>query len=66
MRPGSVRIASTASKTVPNVAFQTPDGRHVLIVLNPGKSPRTLDVRTGTQGFTTTLPAGSVATCTWP
>ena len=66
VRPGSVRIASTASKTVPNVAFQTPDGRHVLIVLNPGKSPRAIHVGTGSHSFTTTLPAGSVATCTWP
>jgi len=34
VRPGSVRIASSTPPTFPNVAFKTPEGRHVLIVLN--------------------------------
>ena len=38
VRPGSVRIASNELQLLPNVAFKTPDGRKVLIVLQEGPS----------------------------
>ena len=45
VRPGSVRIASNNLDTLPNVAFQTPDKKTVLIVVNSGQSPQTFHIR---------------------
>ena len=36
VRPGSTRIASSDLPSLPNVAFKSSDGKHVLIVLNAG------------------------------
>ena len=65
VQPGSVRIGSTASKTVPNVAFKTPEGRRVLIVSNVSDGPQSFDVHNGAKVFTTPLQAGSVGTYEW-
>ena len=65
VRPGSVRIGSTQLQPLPNVAFQTPDGRKVLIVLNDGPSPQTFNLREGDKLVTSTLPAGAVGTYVW-
>lgn len=64
-RPGSVRIGSTQLQPLPNVAFQAPDGRKVLIVLNDGPSPQTFNLREGDKLVTSTLPAGAVGTYVW-
>ena len=65
VRPGSVRIASNTSETLPNVAFKTLEGRIALIVLNT--SPLSQAFTIGYQGksLATSLPAGSVGTYVW-
>jgi glucosylceramidase len=65
VRPGSVRIASNAPDTLPNVAFKTPDGKKVLIVSNDTDAAQKFDVRYDKKTFTTSLNAGSVATYVW-
>jgi len=66
VRPGSVRIASDVSeRSLPNVAFRTPTGKKVLIVLNTGTSDRGFVITDGAGRYTTTLPAGAVATYVW-
>lgn len=68
--PGSVRVASEvtgASRTTAlrNVAFRTPSGRHVLVVLNDGEAAQTFDVAFGGRRATHSLAVGSVATYVW-
>jgi glucosylceramidase len=63
--PGSVRIASTASDTVPNVAFLTPQGYTVLIAANTGTSPQQFQIRWRGKSAPATLSAGAVATFVW-
>ena len=64
VRPGCVRIASTSLDTLPNVAFSTPEGKRVLLVVNTGQSPQTFNIRNG-KLMTATLNAGAVATYIW-
>ena len=68
VRPGAVRIGSDTSDnaTLPNVAFETPDHRTVLLVANTGKSEQTFTVKDRKQMFTARLRAGDVATFVWP
>lgn len=65
VRPGSVRIASTDSAALPNVAFRAPDGRRVLIVVNAAQAPATFQIRFRGRAAAATLPAGAAATCVW-
>jgi glucosylceramidase len=70
VEPGSVRIASTVnggSKTtsLANVAFRTPAGRYVLVVMNDGKTAETFDIAYGGRRVTHSLVVGSVATYVW-
>lgn len=62
---GSVRIASNILTDLPNVAFITPEGKKVLIVLNTGNALKTFNI--GFKGLTakTSLGSGSVATYVW-
>jgi len=66
VRPGSVRIASNELPSLPNVAFETPEQRKVLIVLNDARSAQTFNIRDGDTLMTSTLPAGAVGTYVWP
>jgi glucosylceramidase len=66
VRPGSVRIATNALPSLPNVAFKAPGGRTVLIVLNDSESSQTFHIRDGDDLATSTLPAGAVGTYVWP
>jgi glucosylceramidase len=68
--PGSVRVASSVaggSKTTsfPNVAFRTPTGRYVLIVMNDGKTTQSFNISYGGRIVTSSLSVGSVATYVW-
>ena len=63
--PGSVRIASNVPPGLPNVAYRTPEGRTVLIVLNDGDAERTFSLRDGGEIVSATLPAGAVGTFVW-
>jgi glucosylceramidase len=68
---GSVRIDSNVPSAggnpdaLPNVAFQTPEGKTVLIVANPGDASQNFAVRYKGKAFTTSLGAGSVGTYLW-
>lgn len=63
--PGSRRIASTASATLPNVAFRTPAGGTVVIVANPGHEPQKFRLGTERRLTQPELPAESVGTFSW-
>lgn len=65
VKTGSVRIASTTTGTLPNVAFQSPDGKKVLIVLNDNNAAQTFNIQFKGKSVTTTLAAGSVGTYIW-
>jgi glucosylceramidase len=66
VRPGAVRIASSAPKGLETVAFRNQDDRSTaLIVLNTMNSSSRFAVRVGETSFTASLPAGAVATFTW-
>ncbi|MFD7720928.1 ricin-type beta-trefoil lectin domain protein [Streptomyces sp. NPDC059814] len=65
VRPGASRIASTASSTVPNVAWRNPDGSKALIAYNGGGSAQQITVNWGGSTFTYSLPARTSATFTW-
>ena len=65
VRPGSVRIASDMPKSLPNVAFKTPDGRTVLIVLNDSPSTQKFSIDSDGKQVSTTLSGGAVATFIW-
>ena len=64
VRPGSVRVSSNIPGTLQNVAFKTPDGHKVLIVLNDG-GDQTFTVQFNGKNFSTTLKAGAVGTYIW-
>lgn len=65
VRPGSVRINSNITGNLQNVAFQRPDGKKVLIVLNEGGDSQTFNIRYRDRIVTTSLGGGSVATFVW-
>lgn len=62
---GSVRLNSTTPGTISNVAFKTPQGKKVLIVLNEGSSESSFNIRYNGKWAEAKLPAGTVATYTW-
>lgn len=65
VRPGSVRIASNEPPGLPNAAFKTPDGRHVLIVLNDSREQQTFNIANQDKVTTTKLNGGAVGTFVW-
>jgi glucosylceramidase len=62
---GSVRIDSEPSDALPNVAFETPDGKTVILVANTAAAQAEFGVRFHGKIFKTSLPAGSVGTYVW-
>lgn len=64
-RPGSVRIDSNIPEGLPNVAFKTPDGKIVVVVLNDSGSEKTFNIRNGNKTITTTLSKGAVGSFIW-
>lgn len=65
VRPGAVRIGSTSPTGLPNVAYRTPTGGHVLLVLNDQPTPQTFGLRYQGRAVAATLPAGAVGTYVW-
>ncbi len=63
--PGSVRIGSTVPGTLHNVAFQTPEGKMVLIVLNEGAEIQSFNIHAGDKWITASLHPGTVGTFLW-
>lgn len=62
---GSVRIASNMATNLPNVAFKTPAGKKVLIVLNEGGTGQGFNIRYKGKWVFTSLAAGAVGTYVW-
>ncbi|MFC4212998.1 glycoside hydrolase family 30 beta sandwich domain-containing protein [Pedobacter lithocola] len=65
VRPGSVRIASNEPAGLSNVAFETPDGKKVLIVANTGSTNTAFNISYNGKIVSTTLEKGSVSTYIW-
>lgn len=65
VRPGSMRIYSESQIPLPNVAFLSPTGYIVLIVLNDGPQTESFYIRYRNKNAAASLPAGSVATYIW-
>src|SRR4051794_10226100 len=65
VKPGAVRIDSSANGTVPNVAFKNGDGSKALIAYNTSGSTQSIKVNWGGQSFTYSLPTKTSATFTW-
>lgn len=63
--PGSVRIESNSTAELPNVAYKTPEGKIVVVVLNNTESQKSFNINVSIEPISTTLPAGSVATFVW-
>jgi len=63
--PGSVRIKTYAAGSLYNVAFKTPQGRKVLLVLNEGSSPVNFNIKFKDKTAATALSAGAAATYIW-
>jgi glucosylceramidase len=62
---GSTRIESNEVQDLPNVAFLTPQGKKVLIVLNETDFTKSLTVQNTNNKTTHSLPAHSVSTIVW-
>lgn len=65
VRPGSHRIASNYSEELPNVAFKTPDGNIVVIVVNNTQIDKSFNIKTPGESISTSLKAGAVGTYVW-
>ncbi len=63
--PGSVRISTNMPDNLPNIAYKTPDGKIVLIVLNKGNMPQTFTINHRNKGVLVSLEKESVATYVW-
>jgi glucosylceramidase len=65
VRPGAVRVGSTTAGVLPNVAYRTPTGGHVLLVQNDQPTAQSFSLRYQGRAVALTLPAGAVGTYTW-
>ena len=65
VRPGSVRIQSNMIDGLPNVAFLTPEGKKVVIVLNEGKEAKSLAIQHKDKAVSISLAGGAVGTFIW-
>lgn len=59
---GSVRIESNMIQEIPNVAFLTPEGRKVLIVLNDTEKMQGFNIELEGNSYAAELPSGAVGT----
>ena len=65
VRPGSQRISSNYSDELPNVAFKTPTGNIVVIVVNNTAIDKSFNIKTPGESISTSLSAGAVGTYVW-
>ncbi len=63
--PGSVRVASTVVDNLYNVAYLTPSGKKVIIIVNDNNASKTFSIRHKNMTVTTSLMAGAVGTYVW-
>lgn len=62
---GSVRIASSLEFNLANVAFKTPFGKKVLLIVNENTTAASFNIKYKNKWVTATLPAGAVGTYIW-
>ena len=62
---GSVRIGTDIVGNLSNVAFKTPAGKTVLIVVNDGSNAELFNIKHNGKWATTSLDAGAVGTFIW-
>jgi len=62
---GSIRIGSSVTGNLSNVAFKTPAGKKVLLVENDSDNKSTFNIKFNGKWITTSLNSGSVATFVW-
>lgn len=62
---GSVRIASAVVGNLHNIAFKTPEGKKVLLVVNDGNTAELFNVKYNGKWITTSLEGGAVGTYIW-
>lgn len=65
VRPGSKRIESNIPEGLPNVAYMTPSGSKVLIVLNNSEAKKYFNIKMGNKTIFSSLSAGAVGTYIW-
>ncbi|MDO7845501.1 glycoside hydrolase family 30 beta sandwich domain-containing protein [Hymenobacter sp. M29] len=65
VRPGSVRVATNLPANLPNVAYKTPNGKRVLVVLNTSNTLQPFNIQYKGKLINTSLYGGSVATFVW-
>ncbi|MBC8004619.1 MAG: glucosylceramidase [Verrucomicrobia bacterium] len=65
VRPGSVRIDSNIPENLPNVAFKTPEGKKVLILLNDKNTIQNFNIKFNGKIVATSLAQGAVGTYVW-
>lgn len=63
--PGSVRIASNLPADLDNVAFKTPEGKFVLIIVNSSKETKIFNIKIDGESAETSLNSGAVGTFVW-
>lgn len=59
---GSVRVFSSSPDNLPNVAFKTPEGKIIVIVMNDTNESKTFSISSGDRSASATLSNGAVAT----
>ena len=62
---GSVRIYSSVPSNLPNVAFVTPQGKKVLLVLNPTGQSEIFNIHDNGKKALTSLPPNTAGTFVW-
>ncbi|MDO7885744.1 glycoside hydrolase family 30 protein [Hymenobacter cheonanensis] len=65
VRPGSVRVATNVPTNLPNVAYKTPGGKRVLMVVNTGNTLQSFNIQYKGKSVSTALYGGAVATYIW-
>lgn len=65
VRPGSTRVQSNYSSDLPNVAFKTPAGNIVVVVVNNTSINKAFNIKTPDESISTSLDAGAVGTYVW-
>ncbi|HRG43876.1 MAG TPA: glycoside hydrolase family 30 beta sandwich domain-containing protein, partial [Saprospiraceae bacterium] len=63
--PGSVRIYSDILSNMPSVAFLTPKGKKVLLVLNTSQSSQSFNIEYKGRRVTALLKGQSAGTFVW-
>ncbi|RYY09787.1 MAG: glucosylceramidase, partial [Cytophagaceae bacterium] len=62
---GSVRVATNLPTDLPNVAYKTPAGKRVLVVLNTSSTLKSFNIQYKGKLASTSLYGGAVATYVW-